>query len=291
MTKKKHMLKPIDAPVYGYWRALHLSFYSKRLYIDVGKRWSSYGWRYLMLLVLLWSIPISIKIAVNFNDVFNQQLIEPLSMIPTVYIQNGQASLDKPMPYLVKNKNGQVVLIVDTTGTINRFSPQYPNLLILINKDRIAFNMPKPQLLATNTDHDKFDQPLVQIFDKNENLVLNGKEIVTMNMFSTWKYFAQLIIYPIFASMFFPFFMFMFTVLGLLGKVIARTFFSFPITLKQSCRLVMVAATPMMLVFLFSLLFSVFFMGLGFIGISVLAFYFCFGVYALKSESKRMVRV
>ena len=41
--KIKNKLKLIDAPVYRYWDALYMSFYSRRLYVDVGKRWRGLG--------------------------------------------------------------------------------------------------------------------------------------------------------------------------------------------------------------------------------------------------------
>lgn len=290
MAKVKNKLKLINAPIFGYWRALYLSFFSKRLYIDVGKRWSGYGIRYLVLLVALWSIPLAVKIGVDFNKIFDQFLVEPLSIIPTIYIQNGEASFDKPMPYFIKNQNNQVVLIVDTTGAINDFTEKYPHLTVLINKDKVAFRMPGIQLLGAG-DALNPNKPIVQTFGKGENLVFDGKKIVQQSMFTQWRYTAQVMIYPIVAGVFFSMFLVFFLVLGFLGQLFTRIFFSFHITLKQGCRLLMVSSTPMMLVLLGLLILNDTFPGFGFILIAVLAVYFSFSVWSLKSESMQMVNL
>lgn len=290
MAKVKNKLQPINAPIYSYWQALYLSFCSKRLYIDVGKRWPGYGIRYLLLLIALWAIPFSVKMAMDFNAMFNEQLTEPLSTIPTIYIQNGEVNFDKPMPYFIKNRKNEVVLVVDTTGQVNEFNEQYPKLTILINKDKVSFRMPGLQNLGVGAINNP-NEPLVQYFAKGENLVFDGKKIVEQSAFVEWKYVGQLMIYPIIAVVFFSMFLVIFLILGFLGQLFARIFFSFQVTMKQSSRLLMVAATPMMLVLLGILLFNFMFPGYGFLLIVVLSLYFSFGISCLKSESKRMVNV
>jgi hypothetical protein len=291
MAKVKNKLKPINAPIYGYGKALYLSFYSKRLYIDVGKRWRGYGIGYLVLLIALWSIPFSIKMALDLNTLFNEQLTEPLLAIPTIYIQNGEATFDKPMPYLIKNRKNEVVLIVDTTGQVNEFSEKYPKLTILINKDRVSFRMPGLQALGGAAAINNPNKPLVQSFGKGENLVFDGKKIVEQGAFIQWKYAGQLMVYPVITVVFFSMFLMIFLILGFLGQLFTRIFFSFRITVQQSSRLLMVATTPMMLVLLGILISNVMFPGYGFLLMVVLSVYFSLAVYSLKSESKRVVNV
>lgn len=290
MAKIKNKIRPIDSPIYNIWQALYLSFYSMRLYIDIGKRWTGYGIRYAILLIALWSIPMAVKIGMDFNEIFNQQLIEPLSRIPTIYIQNGEASFDKPMPYFIRDKNGEVVLIVDTTGKINGFSSDFPKLTVLVNKDKVAFRMPGLPILGQTPQNDH-NRPLVQEFNKGDNLVFDGKLIVSQNAFTQWKIAAQLMIYPIILSVFMGMFIFLFLVFGFLGQLFTRIFFSFHITVKTSCRLLMVATTPMMLTLLILELGKFLFPGFGFLLVAVLAVYFSYAIYSFKSESTRMANV
>ncbi len=110
---------------------------------NAGEDWA---WSIFLLVVAVVSIPFSLRMTVLFEELFNQQLLEPLAQLPTVYVQNGMASIDRPMPYLIKNKKGEVVVMVDTDDHITTFPPQYPALAVLINKRQITFKVPTPQL-------------------------------------------------------------------------------------------------------------------------------------------------
>ena len=79
---KKSVLKPIDKPAYSYWSALWKSFYSRRLYVDVGKRWSGFGILYLLLVIALLSLPFYLRVLQSVNQSFQEQIIEPSVKIP-----------------------------------------------------------------------------------------------------------------------------------------------------------------------------------------------------------------
>jgi len=100
VSKAKGKLKPIDTPVYRYWAALYKSFYSRNLYVDVGKRWHGLGILYLLLAIVLFSIPVALKTSLNLGRSFEEQLIDPLNQLPILYMQNGELTFDKPMPTL-----------------------------------------------------------------------------------------------------------------------------------------------------------------------------------------------
>lgn len=290
MARETNKLKPIDEPLFGYWRALFMSFYSKKLYIDVGKRWKGFGLLYLLLLVSLWAIPFAIKMIIGFNDVYYRQLTQPLSSIPKIYIQNGEVVFDKPMPYIIKNHLDEVVLIVDTTNKITTFSKEYPDLTVLINKDKISLRMPKLHFLGSDQSGENPNKPIVQQFIAGENFVFDGKRIVNQAEFTRWKIIIQVMIYPIVTVIFMGLFSVLFLVFGFLGQLFSNIFFSFQLTVVQSIRVLMVASTPVMLVLMGLLLFHKVFPGYGFYLVALLAMYFSFGVYSLKSESMRMVK-
>lgn len=290
VSKTKNKLKPIDTPVYSYWKALYMSFYSMRLYVDVGKRWRGIGVLYLLLTIAIFSIPFAIKVAINLNRSFNEQIIEPLLLLPTIYVQNGEVKFDEPMPYLIKNERNQVVLIIDTTGKINKFGPEYPYMNILITKDKVSFRIPTPQLFASTTPDLDSGVPLSQSFGKGANFAFSGKKIVEENSMYGLKYASLALIYPVIVAMFYSMFVVMFLVFAFLGQVFSRTFFSFQLTFKQSSRIFMMATTPMLLALILILTVDAIFPGFGFILVGIVAIYFSLGVSALKAESKRMVR-
>lgn len=290
MAKEKNKLKPVNAPAYRYWSALYMSFFSPRIYVDAGKRWRGFGVLYLLLVVFICAIPLSLKISGEFNKAFNQQLMEPLLKLPTIYIQNGELVFDKPMPYEIRNDKNQVVIVIDSTGKVDKFSEEYPYLNILINKNVINFKLPTPALFGINEQEVARGVSIVQPFEKGANMVFDGKKIVKDNAISGLKYASQLMIYPIVVSVLFGVLAVILLVIAFLGQVFARIFFSFAVTFPQSSRLMMIAATPMILVLSISLTLNVIFPGFGIILLALLALYYSFAIRSLRAESKMVVK-
>jgi hypothetical protein len=266
-----------------------MSFYSRRLYVDVGKRWHGLGLLYLLLAIALFSIPFFLRTSYSLGDAMKNQIIEPLSKIPIFYIQNGEVSFDKPMPYLIKSNQGKVLVVIDTTGKVNDFTSEYPDLTILINKDRISIKPPRLQLFFMDQSMPGIGPPEVEVFGKETNLVFNGKKIAEDNSAAKVKYFSQALLYPMIIAMFFSLFIVFFLVLGFLGQLFATMFFSFKISFKTSTRLLIVACTPMLLALLILTAMNFIFVGLGAVLFFLVTGYYCFALYALRSESRRLV--
>lgn len=286
--EKSKQLKPIDTPVYRYWSALYMSFYSRRLYVDVGKRWRGLGILYLLLVIALFSIPFSLRMSFSLNQAFKEQITDPLSKIPVFIIQNGEVSFNKPMPYLIKNDQGEVVIIVDTTGEINDFPSKYPYLTILVNKNKISLKVPSLKLFNMAETKPSKGTPLVQTFDKGTNLVFDGKKIAEEDSIRNLRFYSELMIYPMVVAMLFSIFIILFLVLAFLGQVFSTIFFSFSVTFAQSSRLLAVAGTPMLLLLLVMLTLNSIFMGSGYILFALLVFYYSFALYSLRAESRRV---
>lgn len=289
MRKEKNKLKPIDTPVYRYWSALYMSFYSRRLYVDVGKRWRGFALFYLILTIALFSIPFALRMSFSLNEAFKDQITDPLSKIPVFYIQNGEVSFDKPMPYLIKNEQGQVVVAIDTTGKINDFPTDFPYLTVLINKSKISLKVPSLKLFNMTDSKPSRSEPLIQKFDKSTNLVFDGKKIAEQNSIKDLKLFSQLMIYPMVVAIFLSIFIVFFLVLAFLGQVFSNIFFSFNVSFLQSCRLLIVAGTPMLLLLLIMFTLNSIFPGSGFILFALLIAYYSFALYSLRAESRRVM--
>ena len=191
-------------------------------------------------------------------------------------------------PYLVKNKQGQVIFMVDGKGKIT-FTATYPYLSILITKNTIYFKVPTPQLFAATIPQADTTNPLSQTFGKGANFIFNGQKIVNENSIMGLKYAAMALIYPIVVAILYSMFVVIFLVLAFLGQVFARIFFSFNVTFPQSSRLFMVATTPMLLILTSMLTADAMFPGFGFILLGIVTIYFCFAIYSLKAESRQMV--
>ncbi|KTD16997.1 DUF1189 family protein [Legionella jordanis] len=289
MTKEKVALRKVDAPFYNYFQALILSFFSSRLYVDVGKRWKGLGILYLLLVVFLFSIPFAWRITLEFNAFFEEQIIEPLSRMPAVFIQNGKVSFDKPMPYLIKNRAGQVVTIIDTTGKVNTIDNRYPYLTALITTDRFFYRIPSPQLFFAKDMQKNPTQVLSQTFSPNINQVFDGNTWIKSSGIERIKFLSQLMVYPTVALLFFAMFLVFYLVFALMGQFLSKLFLNFSISYKQACRLLMVSSTPQLLLLLLALAANVLFPGFGALLIIIFIGYYLFAMYSLKRESQKLV--
>ncbi|MGQ3889029.1 DUF1189 family protein [Legionella sp. CNM-1927-20] len=287
MTNAQTTLRDIDKPHYNYFQALYLSFFSSRLYIDVGRRWRGFAITYLLLVFLIVSLPFAIRMILNFNNYFDEKIILPLKSLPPLYIQSGQVSLDKPMPYFIKNKAGKIIAIVDTTGTVNQIDNKYPDLTILIVKDGLFYRTPDSKLISgdskLNVNKITFDKSMNQYFDSSQWLNTSGIQKI--------KLFSQAIIYPTIVLTLFFMYLVIFLVLALLGQVIALAIFRFTITYGQAVRLLFVAATPHVVFLMTALAFDWMFLGFGLVLVIILALYFSYALLSLKRDSTKLVNV
>jgi hypothetical protein len=290
VIKRKKQLKPMDKPVYNYWTALVLSFYSSFLYIDVGKRWRGLGLRYLLLVMALLTIPYSIKAIGHFSREFEQNLMKPLSQIPPLYIQRGKISIDKPLPYLIKKEEDQVVVLIDPSGKTTGFTKEYPHLMVLITANQIQFLPASPLSFPKEIQDLSTRTPLIQTLDSSYNGVFSGKVIAQNKKIAHLKLFSQFMIYPLLLALFYSIGLVMFPVFAFLGQFFATVFFKFHLTFKESCRLLIVAATPMLLVLFIFLIINVTFPGMGLIELILLIVYFSFAIYSLKKENQLLTR-
>ncbi|VEG90437.1 DUF1189 family protein [Legionella spiritensis] len=290
MSRKGKALREIDKPVYNYWQALVLSFYSNRLYVDVGKRWRGLGLLYLLLLLVIITLPFSLRMTIDFREYFNTQLLDPLKKLPKLYIQNGQVSLDKPMPYMIRNENGAVVAIVDTTGKIKEMTNKFPALYVLITKDKIIYRLPTPKFYLSQASDDTASPVYVQPISDSANQVFDGSEWANSSGINRLLLLSELTVYPTIVLMFFVIYSAFFLVFAFMAQLIAKLFMKFSLTYRQACRLLTVSSTPQILLLLAALTFNFMFYGFGLLLLILFAAYFGFAVISLKRESHKLAR-
>ena len=296
MSKKTQAIRTIDAPLYRYWQALYMSLYSSRLYVDVAKRWSGYGFIYLLLVIALASIPFSARVIIDFNRFFQEGMMEPLKVLPPLYVQNGEISFDKPMPYFIKNNAGTIVAIidttgslVDTTGSIDSMTKKYPKLTILITKNKVIYRAPKLELFLKGSDSQKPRDVYIQELKKGSNEVFDAKEWLGTSGVLTLRWATEILLYPTLVSFMFGLAIVILLSIGLLAQVVAQILFMVRLTYKQSCRILLVAMTLPCVLFFIGLTANIIVPKIGFFYLIVLTIYYCYAVLALKRENRRMV--
>lgn len=290
MSQRKNTLKPLDAPAYRYWEAIYQSFYLRPLYVDVGKRWKGFGLLYLLMVISLFYLPLAVKMTLDFGTYFENQIVAPLQQLPLLYVQNGELTFDKPMPYEIKNEKGQVVAVIDTTGVVNQFDANHPDLSILFNKDQVSIRLPTPDWLISSFNVNTQQEPYVRQFDKNMNWVFDGKKMIEDQSIMALKYFAQCMIFLLVVGSVYLLFFILFPVMAMLGQVFSRTFFFFSLSYKTSCRLLVVSSTPMLLVLSGFLLTNAMPSAMGILLMGLLCVYYSLAISSLKKESQKVTR-
>src|SRR3990167_6262540 len=281
-------LRDVDAPFFRYWQALYLSFFSGRLYVDVAKRWQGLGIGYLLLLICITTFPLSARLAYDFNSFYEAQIIAPLKEIPKLYVQNGKVSLDKPMPYRIKNKEGKVVLIIDTTGEVTMIDKTNPNLTMLITRDQFLYRLPVPQFYTNNYSAAETGDVFAEPFDKGMNQIFDGNEWVQSVGIERVKWASDFLFFPTVAATFFTLYLCFFLIFTFMAQLGAKLFIKKSLTYKQACRLFIVSATPAVTLSFVSLATTI---GGAFVGpilLILMILCFSYAVYVVKQEGNQL---
>lgn len=289
--KKHHALVRENEPYYSYWQALYLSLFSMRLYIDVLKRWKGLGWKYLALLLLLFSIPLTLRILIQFNHFVMEQVILPFKLVPRIDIQNGKVIYNKPMPHLIKNTSGKVVAIIDTTGKMTTIeSNLYPNLALLITEDSIQYREPPFQIFLLQKSELKSNPVVTQKLPKETNEVFDGKRFIQSISVNKLKWLVACMTYPTVFIIFFMSYAGFFLVFGVLAQFIAKLLLRSPLTFLQTCRLLAVSSTASIMMLMLALAFDIQFAGMGMILLVMMSIYFSLAGIVYRREMSQLVR-
>lgn len=290
MTKKIKALKPIDAPLFNYRQALYKAFYSGRLYVDVAKRWKGFGLLYLLFSILLFSLPLSLRMIYDFNQYYHNQVVAPLKKLPLLEIHNGRIQFDKPMPYLITNDQGEIITIIDTSGQITEFTKDYPKLTILITKNTIAFRAPEPKFFIGTEATAPGEKVYVNHISPEDNEQFLAKDWLSTGRVARLYWVTMGSVYPIVAFFFYGLYVVLLWTLGLLGQMCAKIFFKMPLTYAESCRVISVSATPQLALFMLLLASAITLpSGLGLIYMLLQAIYFSYAVISIRREKNQLV--
>lgn len=279
-------IKPKSSKKYRYWRALFLAFYSRAFYLEVARSWRGSGLVYCLFVIALAALPFSLKTMIRFNQFYNEQLIEPFKKMPTLNIQQGQLHFDYFMPFLIKNNQGEVVVVIDSAGQLTKVNYIYPDWIMLVTEDNLYFRMPSFSILPKPP---KVERPYETIkFKDIDNDSFNATEWIKNMHLMGQKWVFLMMIYPLFSSVLFGFFCGLIALMSVIGKVLARTIFKLPLGFKDTYRMMSVSSSCGVSLFILGLNFleRIPFMGM-FLMLSM-SFYFSYAMLAIKRDYRQL---
>lgn len=110
-----------------------MSFFSKSVYCDVALRWKGTGFAYLLLLLGVFTC---ISLVSPYFEFCWDWIPKIISQIPTIRIVDGEASIDEPQPYYIRDpQTDKVAVVIDTTGTITSLDDT--EALFLVKKTKL----------------------------------------------------------------------------------------------------------------------------------------------------------
>jgi len=155
---------------YGIIHPLYMSFYSKALYQDVARNWKGYGLVYLLSLIALITIPYTLHVQSAISDLLSREAPNIIRQMPAVTITKGKLSIDRPVPYYIRDeKTGEVMIIFDTSGQIT--SLKGSKAVILVSADKVMVRTGNGEIKTLDlTDIDGFFADRRQLYQWTEAL-------------------------------------------------------------------------------------------------------------------------
>jgi len=123
---------------YNIFTAIPLSFFSRKLYADVIQNWRGTAFSYLFVVLILVWVPLFILYSSEISTFIDTEGQQVVKLMPNITIKNGELSIDKPVPYIIRDEETkEVMIVIDTSGKIT--SPKQTKAKILITKNQVFF--------------------------------------------------------------------------------------------------------------------------------------------------------
>ncbi len=120
---------------YSIFHVPALSFFSKKLYIDVGQNWKGVNFLYLLLLLAVCLMLTMINLHRGISNFVNNEASAIVNQVPEITITDGQVSIKETQPYYIKDPDSDKPLaIIDTTGQIESLRDTDALFLLTDNK-------------------------------------------------------------------------------------------------------------------------------------------------------------
>lgn len=169
-----------------------MSFFSKRLYRDVGQNWKGANFSYLFLLLAICWIPPTLSLRKDMIQSMEGNQLHLINQLPDIHIKNGQVKVDQSEPYFIKRSDGTVAAIIDTTGSMN-----------YIDNDSVVALLTETDLIVRRSETQFNTLNLAQVSDFHINKQIATQWIqTTRNSLAPLSYGLFLLLSYIFAVLF-----------------------------------------------------------------------------------------
>src|SRR5581483_7280114 len=109
----------------------YMSFYSPAFYKDVAQNWTGLGLLYLLILYLIDWVLLGALVMFPFSALLSKEPSKYITQLPTLTFNDHLLSIDKPMPFEIKDPvGGTVAAIIDTKREAMKLEEKDPPLVV-----------------------------------------------------------------------------------------------------------------------------------------------------------------
>ena len=219
---------------YHIFESLFLSFYSKPFYQAVAQKWKGLALGYFLLVIAICWLPFSYDFHRLLNHFSAQMLSGIVAQVPNITLVKGKLSIDKPVPYLIKEPgDGAPMVLFDTSG--KQVSMDGVNAYILVTQDKIMLrDNTSPVPKVTTYSLSKLDDMHLQPWQFAEF----AKKVV---------FFSSVLMYPLSVLISFICRLLQAFIFGGFAMMIA-SWFRIKLYYQPAVRIAVVALTPMLFI-------------------------------------------
>lgn len=249
---------------YSIIKPIIWSFFSKSLYQDVRKNWRGLGLLYLLMILAICWLPIFYIMHQNLQYNADHRIKELVSSLPTITVKNGEFSMDKTSPYIIKQPDTSLPFIIfDTSGKYD--SLENTPAVVLITKH---------QVMMRKGESDKIR---VYNISKSNDFMLGPAKIHNfVALFVKWWY---VIAYPVVLLASFIYRIVQILIFALIGSIFVKMLDT-EIDYVTLMRLTAIAITPAIIISTIFDLTEVHFKGILFVYFIISMAYLFFAVLA-----------
>jgi len=209
-----------------------MSFYSKKLYRDVGQNWRGVGFTYLLFLLALVWIPVIYLWGVMFSEFKTVVYPKIIEKVPEVQIKDGEVVLNKPMPYVISDEDTKKpFVVVDTTGKTTTLKEAGSK--ILITKNQVIMQK---------------DQNQVETYTIPSNLNFAINQTILSKLLDDVAFWLLVLAYPVLVLLSFIYRIVQTLIYGAIGTLIFNKMIKAPLDYQAIVRLSVIAITPAVII-------------------------------------------
>ncbi len=215
---------------FSFYHPYWLSFYSKDLYRDVAKNWKGIAALYLFTLLAIALIPDLVHLNDRINRFLRDDAPQIVEQIPRITITKGIASIDKPVPHVIREPDtGMVFGIIDTSGEIISLENREADVLLTKTQLMVRDRNERVSIYELSAFKD-------MQFDKHDAHGL-------LNTISSWIVYA---LYPVILFISFFFRLIQALLFAVIGMFFAKRLKA-DLTYQQLLRIAVIALTPVII--------------------------------------------